>query len=69
MTHALREPVRERIASNAAINFGANTLVQVLGLGLVGQVLTGCGAQLSLQFSRSDESGSDVVGMELGARA
>lgn len=70
MAHALREHARERIAKNAATDLGANILVQVLGLGQVGQVLTGYGAQLlSLQFSRSDESESDLVGMELAARA
>ena len=70
MAHALREHARERMAKGALTNVGANVLVQVLGLGQVGQALTGYGAQLmSLQFSRSDESEADLVGMELAARA
>ena len=70
MAHALREHARERMAKGALTNVGANVLVQVLGLGQVGQALTGYGAQLvSLKFSRSDESEADLVGMELAARA
>jgi predicted Zn-dependent protease len=70
MAHALREHARERIAKNAATNIGANILVQILGLGQVGQTLTGYGAQLlTLRFSRSDESEADLVGMEIAARA
>ena len=70
MAHALREHARERMAKSALTSVGANVLVQVLGMGQVGQVLTGYGAQLmSLKFSRSDESEADLVGMELAARA
>ncbi|MDB5948000.1 MAG: peptidase [Ramlibacter sp.] len=70
MAHALREHARERMAKGALTNVGANVLVQVLGLGQVGQALTGYGAQLmSLKFSRTDESEADLVGMELAARA
>ena len=70
MAHAVREHARERMAKGAATNIGANILVQVLGMGQVGQVLTGYGAQLlSLKFGRSDESESDLVGMEIAARA
>jgi predicted Zn-dependent protease len=70
MAHALREHARERIAKNAATNIGANILTQVLGLGQIGQTITGYGAQLlTLRFSRSDESEADLVGMELAARA
>ena len=70
MAHALREHARERMAKGALTNVGANVLVNVLGMGQVGQMLTGYGAQLlSLKFSRSDESEADLVGMELAARA
>ena len=70
MAHALREHARERMAKGTLTNVGANVLVQVLGLGQVGQALTGYGAQLmSLKFSRTDESEADLVGMELAARA
>ena len=70
MAHALREHARERMAKNALTSVGANVLVQVLGMGQVGQVLTGYGAQLlSLKFGRADESEGDLVGMEIAARA
>jgi predicted Zn-dependent protease len=70
MAHALREHARERMAKGALTSVGANVLVQVLGMGQVGQALTGYGAQLlSLKFSRSDESEADLVGMEIAARA
>jgi predicted Zn-dependent protease len=70
MAHALREHARERIAKNAATSIGADIISQVLGLGDLGQTLTGYGAQLlSLRFSRGDESEADLVGMEIAARA
>jgi predicted Zn-dependent protease len=70
IAHALREHARERMAKNAATGIGAGLLSQVLGLGQVGQTVTNYGAQLlTLEFSRSDESEADLVGMELAARA
>lgn len=70
MAHALREHARARMGKNAATGLGANLLGQVLGLGSLGQTVTNYGAQLlTLQFSRSDESDADLVGMELAARA
>jgi predicted Zn-dependent protease len=70
IAHALREHARERMGKNAATGIGASLLSQVLGLGQVGQTVTNYGAQLlTLQFSREDESESDLVGMELAARA
>jgi len=70
VAHALREHARERMGKSAATNIGANILSQLLGAGAIGQQLIGGGAQLmSLNFSRSDESEADLVGMELGARA
>jgi predicted Zn-dependent protease len=70
IAHALREHARERMGKGAATNIGAGVLGQLFGLGQVGQTLTNYGAQLlTLQFSREDESESDLVGMELAARA
>jgi predicted Zn-dependent protease len=70
IAHALREHARERMAKNAATGIGAGLLGQVLGLGQIGQTVTNYGAQLlTLEFSRSDESEADLVGMELAARA
>ena len=70
IAHALREHARARMAKNAATGIGASLLSQVLGLGQVGQTVTNYGAQLlTLQFSRTDESEADLVGMELAARA
>jgi predicted Zn-dependent protease len=70
VAHALREHARERMGKNAATGIGASLLSQVLGLGQLGQTVTNYGAQLlTLQFSRSDESEADLVGMELAARA
>jgi predicted Zn-dependent protease len=70
IAHALREHARERMGKNAATGLGANLLGQIFGLGQLGQTVTNYGAQLlTLEFSRSDESEADLVGMELGARA
>lgn len=70
VAHALREHARERMGKNTATNVGASLLSSALGLGQLGQTVTNYGAQLlTLQFSRSDESEADLVGMELAARA
>lgn len=70
IAHALREHARERMAKNAATGIGASLLSQVFGFGQLGQTVTNYGAQLlTLQFSRTDESEADLVGMELAARA
>jgi len=70
VAHALREHARARMGKTAATDIGANLLSNVLGLGQLGQTVTSYGAQLlTLQFSRSDESDADLVGMELAARA
>jgi predicted Zn-dependent protease len=70
IAHALREHARERMGKNAATGIGASLLTQILGLGQIGQTVTNYGAQLlTLEFSRSDESEADLVGMELAARA
>jgi predicted Zn-dependent protease len=70
IAHALREHARERMGKNAATGIGASLIGQLLGLGQIGQTVTNYGAQLlTLEFSRSDESEADLVGMELAARA
>ena len=70
IAHALREHARERIGKSMATNVGANLLSQLLGAGDLGNTVIGGGAQLlSLQFSRSDETEADLVGLELAARA
>uniref|UniRef100_UPI00406C17C0 M48 family metallopeptidase n=1 Tax=Rhodoferax sp. GW822-FHT02A01 TaxID=3141537 RepID=UPI00406C17C0 len=70
IAHALREHARERMGKNAATGMGANIISQVFGFGQLGQTVTNYGAQLlTLEFSRSDESEADLVGMELAARA
>ena len=70
IAHALREHARERMCKSVATNVGANLLSQLLGAGELGNTVIGGGAQLlSLQFSRSDETEADLVGLELAARA
>ena len=70
IAHALREHARERMAKNGLTGLVANVGSQLLGFGQLGQSLTNYGAQLlTLEFSRSDESEADLVGMELAARA
>ena len=70
IAHALREHARARMGKNAATGMGASVISQLFGLGQIGQTVTNYGAQLlTLEFSRSDESEADLVGMELAARA
>lgn len=70
MTHALREHARERIGKTAATRGAIEIGAALLGLGSGGRYLAGMGGQLlTLQFSRSDESEADLVGIELAARA
>jgi predicted Zn-dependent protease len=70
IAHALREHARERMGKSVATNVGASLLGQLLGVGELGNAVIGGGAQLlSLQFSRSDETEADLVGLELAARA
>jgi len=68
--HALREHARERMGKTAATRIGAGLVSSLLGLGGLGDAALSMGAQLlTLQFSRSDETEADLVGMELAARA
>ena len=70
MAHALREHARERIAKTQGTNLALRLGSQLLGLGDLGNVAASLGGQLlTLQFSRSDESDADLVGLELAARA
>lgn len=70
IAHALREHARERMGKNAATSIGASLISSLLGFGDLGATVTHYGAKLmTLQFSRSDESEADLVGMELAARA
>lgn len=70
IAHALREHARARMGKSAATGIGASLLGQIFGFGDIGRTVTHYGAQLlTLQFSRTDESDADLVGMELAARA
>jgi Zn-dependent protease with chaperone function len=70
MAHALREHARARMAKSAGTGAALSITAQLLGLGQVGDLAARAGTQLlTLQFSRSDESEADLVGLELAARA
>jgi predicted Zn-dependent protease len=70
MAHALREHARARIAKGQLTQGALAIGAQLLGLGDLGRMAAGAGAQLlTLKFSRGDESEADLVGMELAARA
>lgn len=70
VAHALREHARERMGKQVATRVGANVVSSLLGLGQLGDMAVGMGAQLlSLKFSRDDETEADLVGLELAARA
>ena len=70
IAHALQEHARERAAKSELTNAGASLLSQFFGLGDLGNMALGVGAQLmSLKFSRGDESEADLVGLDIAARA
>ncbi|CAN5883015.1 M48 family metallopeptidase [soil metagenome] len=70
MAHALREHARERMGKTMATRGVIEIGSALLGLGNGGRYIADMGGQLlTLQFSRSDESEADLVGMELAARA
>ena len=70
MAHALREHARERLAKSQATGLGLSLGAQLLGLGDMGNMAANLGTQLlTLQYSRSDESEADLVGLEIAARA
>jgi len=69
IAHALREHARERMAKSTLTNLGAGLLGELVGGGKYAGAFRVGGDLLSLQFSRSDESEADVVGLDLAARA
>lgn len=70
MAHALREHARERMGKTAATRIGAGLVSSIFGFGAAGDTLLDMGSQLlTMRFSREDETESDLVGMELAARA
>jgi Zn-dependent protease with chaperone function len=70
MAHALREHASERIGKTQATGMGLSLMSRLLGLGDLGDVAANIGTQLlTLNFSRTDESEADLVGLELAARA
>ena len=68
IAHALREHARERAAKSMLTNVGAAAVSIFVG-GNVGELARVGGGLLSLKFSRDDESESDLIGMEIAARA
>jgi Zn-dependent protease with chaperone function len=70
MAHALREHAREQLAKRTGTGLALSIGAQLLGLGQMGDLAArGATQLLSLQFSRTDESEADLVGLELAARA
>ncbi len=71
MAHALREHSREQISQQIATDQFISIGSSLLGLGSIGQSLAGVASEyvLTLPFSRTMETESDVIGMELMARA
>ena len=69
IAHALREHARERMAKSVATDIGATLLGELLGGGKYTGAFRFGGDLFKLQFSRSDESEADLVGLELAARA
>ncbi len=70
MTHALREHAREQMGKSMATQGALEIGAAVLGLGSGGRLLADMGRQLlTLEFSRSDETEADLVGLELAARS
>lgn len=68
IAHALREHARERAAKSTLTGIGALAVGVLVG-GNVGEVARVGGGLMNLKFSRDDEGESDLIGMELAARA
>lgn len=69
IAHALWEHARERMAKSFATNIGASLLGELIGGGKYSSLFHMGGDLLTLKFSRGDETESDIVGLELAARA
>jgi predicted Zn-dependent protease len=70
ISHALLEHARERMGKTTATKLGIELGAAILGLGNTGRMVGDLGGQLlTLQFSRSDESEADALGLILAARA
>ncbi|MEM1371258.1 MAG: M48 family metallopeptidase [Pseudomonadota bacterium] len=69
IAHALREHARERMAKQMLTNAGAVALGWFTGSDVAGQLARMGGNLLSLKFNRDDETESDLIGMEIAARA
>ncbi|QKI88079.1 M48 family metallopeptidase [Thiomicrorhabdus xiamenensis] len=70
MAHALREHGRERASQQVLQNTGLNILGAATGMGQVGMDLTALAMQVTLTLpnSRTHETESDRIGVELAAR-
>ncbi len=71
IAHALREHGRERMSQAYARQTGVNLVAQLAGLGQAGGQLLNMAAEvgLALPHSRTQETESDILGLELMARA
>lgn len=70
ISHALLEHARERMGKTTATRLGIELGAALLGLGNTGRMVGDLGGQLlTLQFSRSDESEADALGLILAAKA
>ncbi len=68
--HALLEHAREQMGKSTGTNILLRGGAALLGLGSVGDIAAQFGSQLlSLQYSRSDESEADALGLVMSAQA
>lgn len=70
MAHALLEHAREQMGKNTLTQGGLRLGAALLGLGNVGDMAAQVGSQLlSLNYSRTDESQADALGLMMAAQA
>ena len=71
IAHALREHSREQVSQAIAAQAGLGVGAAILGVGSAGADLANQGYQalVATQFSRTDETEADRIGLELAARA